>query len=297
MDAHDAPTAARAFGRVAEAYHRGRPGYPLEAVRWAVGEEPATVLEIGAGTGRLTEQLVALGHAVHATDPDPAMLAVLAQHLPDVRTTVAPAEALPVAHRSVDVVVCAQAFHWLDAERALAEAARVLRPGGTFAVLANRRDERIPWVKRLGRILGSPVREDASAAALAAAEAFGEVEETSHRSWQTIDRDTVQDLALSRSHVALLDDDARARLLAQVAAFYDDYGRGMYGMELPYVTAGVRARLAARATLRVDDADGTPRESLVVDTGSHPAIPDELLKAPRASTDLDDTAMLLIDFR
>ena len=68
---------ARSFGGVADAYDRGRPSYPRDAAVWLTSAEPLTVLELGAGTGKLTEQLVALGHDVHATDPEPAMLEIL----------------------------------------------------------------------------------------------------------------------------------------------------------------------------------------------------------------------------
>ena len=85
----DQPSPARSFGDVADAYDRARPGYPPEAAAWLAGEQPVTVLELGAGTGKLTEALVALGHDVHATDPDEQMLAKLRERLPDVRTSVA----------------------------------------------------------------------------------------------------------------------------------------------------------------------------------------------------------------
>lgn len=289
------PSAALAFGRVAEAYHRGRPGYPEDAVRWLVGERPASVLELGAGTGKLTAAMVALGHQVHATDPDPAMLAVLEAHLPGVRTTLASAEKLPVGDRSVDVVVCGQSFHWFDHPTALEEIARVLRPGGSLAVVWNERDERIPWVKRLGRLLGGVDHLRDPGAPLAANGRYGEVEESAHRFWQTIDRDTLRDLVRSRSHVALSDDDTREALLAQVVAFYDDFGRGMYGLELPYVARCFRAQVQVQPAETFDVTGETPQVGPIVDTGSHPPIPDEIFKAPRALD--DDTGMLLIDFR
>lgn len=295
-----------AFGRVAEAYHRGRPGYPEEAVRWLVGDEPSVVLELGAGTGKLTAALVAQGHVVHATDPDAAMLRVLEQHLPDVRTTVAAGERLPVADRSVDVVVCGQSFHFLDHAVALEEVARVLRPGGRLAVVWYERDERIPWVKRLGRLLGRLERPRDPGPAIAASGRFGEPETATHRFWQTIDRDSVQDLVRSRSHVALADPESRARLLREVVAFYDDYGRGMYGMELPYLARCTRVEVVDQPaeTFAVGaEPDGgaaapaapAARRDPIVDTGTHPPIPDEVFRAPRALD--DDTGMLLIDFR
>jgi ubiquinone/menaquinone biosynthesis C-methylase UbiE len=119
---------ARSFGGVAEAYERGRPSYPREAAAWLTSEEPLTVLELGAGTGKLTEQLVALGHDVHATDPDAAMLDILQARLPGVRTTEAVAEEIPGPDSVYDVVVGAQCFHWFDFDRAVPEIVRVLKP-------------------------------------------------------------------------------------------------------------------------------------------------------------------------
>jgi ubiquinone/menaquinone biosynthesis C-methylase UbiE len=159
----DQPSPARAFGSVADAYDRGRPGYPAEAAAWLVGDEPITVLEIGAGTGKLTEALVELGHEVHATDPDDAMLARLRARLPDVPTSVASAERLPAADASYDVVVAGQAFHWFDHDVALPEIARVLRPGGQLALVWNQRDEQIPWVRKLGRIIGNQEHQESVA--------------------------------------------------------------------------------------------------------------------------------------
>jgi len=133
---------ARSFGGVADAYDRGRPTYPREAAVWLTSEKPLSVLELGAGTGKLTEQLVALGHDVHATEPDPKMLAILDRNLPDVRLSRAPAEEIPAGDASYDVVVSAQAFHWFDPDRALPEIARVLKPHGRLSLVWNQRDER-----------------------------------------------------------------------------------------------------------------------------------------------------------
>lgn len=335
---HPDRTPARAFGTVADAYDRGRPGYPREAAAWLTdlgAGDPVTVLEVGAGTGKLTEQLVALGHDVLATDPDPEMLAVLGRRLPDVRTAVAPAEDLPLPDASVDVVVCAQAFHWLDPEVALPEIARVLRPGGHLALVWNERDERIPWVRRLGRLLGGGQRGE-SHRALVHSPLFGFVEDRAFRSWQTLNRSTVQDLALSRSHVATRDDTGREELRAQVLAFYDDYGRGMDGMQLPYVVQCFRAGVLERRVVVADEpahaapptgdhgaagphgaadgstepdathhathhatADATPDATgshLVVTTGSFPAVTD-VTKAPDSAVTVDEDTVLLFDFR
>jgi SAM-dependent methyltransferase len=264
---------SRSFGSVADAYDRARPSYPREAAAWLVGEQPTTVLELGAGTGKLTEVLVGLGHDVHATDPDEQMLERLRERLPDVPTSVAGAEEIPAPDASYDVVVVAQAFHWFDHDRAFPEIARVLRPGGRLAVTWNLRDERIPWVRRLGVLLGSQ-DSHRSDQVLASSDFFGSVEETTFRHWQVVDRDSIQDLALSRSTLAVLDEDARADRLAEIVAFYDDYGRGMDGMQLPYETRCFRAT--------------------ALDRGQEPA--PETAEEPIAD-DGSDSDVLLIDFR
>ena len=286
----DVSRLSRAFGPVAEAYDRGRPDFPREAAAWLVGREAATVLELGAGTGKLTRQLVALGHDVHATDPDAAMLAVLQRHLPDVPTSVSGAEEIPLPDRSVDVVVAGQAFHWFDHERALPEIARVLRPGGYLALAWNLRDERIPWVRKLGRALGSAVPDSGadentdSTDAVVQSDLFGFVEDRTFSFWQGVDRDTILDMAASRSYVATLDEESRQATLDAVRALYDDYGRGMDGMQVPYDCRCFRAVVTDRPGEAPDDrADDDPAERA----------PD----GPSGPSDGTDTDMLLIDFR
>jgi ubiquinone/menaquinone biosynthesis C-methylase UbiE len=287
--AHNPPTdpppdRARSFGSVVDAYDRGRPSYPREAARWLVGDRPATVLELGAGTGKLTAELVALGHDVQATDPDEAMLAVLRRDLPEVRAGVGTAEEIPAPDRSVDVVVCAQAFHWFDHDRALPEIARVLRPGGRLSLVWNQRDERIPWVRRLGGLIGSQDQLREPAELIVRSALFGFVEDAAFRFWQTVDRESIQDLVLSRSNVAVLDEEARAAKLAEVLAFYDEYGRGMDGMQLPY-----EARCFRTKVLDQGGAEPEPPPA-AEDAPGLPADPPEV-------SDGTDTDMLLIDFR
>lgn len=298
------------FGAVADAYDRGRPSYPREAATWLTGAEEGqrlSVLELGAGTGKLTEVLVALGHDVHATDPDVAMLERLRARLPYVRTNASPAEEIPLGDRSVDAVVVGQAFHWFDLERALPEINRVLNPGGHLGLVWNQRDARIPWVRRLGTLLGDQDQRDDLADPLERTGLFGAVEEESFKHRQTIDRESVLDLALSRSTVASLDDHAREAKLAEVRAFYDDYGRGMDGMQLPYLARCYRARVveqarpaAAPITLSAEP-EGTARDAdspMTITTGSIPRIEVAVASAPALDNVLDDdTAMLLIDFR
>jgi len=274
---------ARSFGPVAEAYDRGRPSFPEEAVRWLVGPDPATVLEVGAGTGKLTRQLVDLGHDVHATEPAEEMLEILRRNLPDTRSTQASAEELPVPDRSVDVVIAAQSFHWFDLERAMPEMARVLRPGGHLALVWNLRNEKIPWVRKLGAVIGNQelLAKDI-ADPLVHSGLFGFVEDASFPFWQDVNRETIQDMALSRSNIALLDDDAREAKLAEVLALYDDYGRGMDGMRLPYDSQCYRAVVVEQ-----------PGQSAAAEDAELPERPGD----PEPPNDGPDDGMLLIDFR
>jgi ubiquinone/menaquinone biosynthesis C-methylase UbiE len=275
MSTDHQPEPSRSFGGVAEAYHRGRPTYPREAAVWLTSAQPLTVLELGAGTGKLTEQLVALGHDVHATDPDPQMLALLEKNQPAVRVSQAPAEEIPAGDASYDVVVCGQAFHWFDLDRALPEIARVLKPRGGLSLVWNQRDERIPWVKRLGAIIGTQDQLRNPAEKLVASQLFGEVEEASFKFWQIVDRDSIRDLVRSRSNVAVLSAAEQDAKMAEVLGFYDEYGRGMDGMQLPYAASCFRAQVLDRVTPTLTDrrsaeddgavSDGSSTDMLLID--------------------------------
>ena len=256
------------FAGVADAYDRARPSYPREAARWLAGSDHAHVLELGAGTGKLTEQLVALGHRVVATDPLQEMLNHLVARLPRTPAVIAGAENIPMRARSVDVVVGAQAFHWFDLDRALPEIARVLRPGGHLALAWNVRDERVPWVRRLGRLIGTQDQENDPTNALLGSHLFGFVETSSYRFWQLLDRELLRDLVLSRSNVATMGEAERERVLGEVDTLYADYGRGPDGMHMPYVTrcykAVVRPPSLAEDPDPVTDDEGDA-DSLLID--------------------------------
>ena len=265
------------FGDAADRYDRARPSYPPAAVGWLVGSSPARVLELGAGTGKLTEQVVALGHEVVATDADDRMLRLLAARVPGAHTCSGTAECMPVASRSVDVVVAAQSFHWFDRARALPEIARVLRPGGVLAMVWNVRDEGIPWVRRLGRLIGSQEQETDPVRLLADDRHFGWVEMETYRHWQDLDRAGLLDLVASRSNVAAMGPEERERTLREVGEMYDGYGRGHDGMRLPYVTRCYRT-----AVQRQD-----PEDEAQPDPDGEAAPPSEP----------EDPGTLLIDFR
>lgn len=149
---------ATSFGAAAAAYAEHRPDYAEAAVRWALDPAPGRrVLDLGAGTGKLTATLVALGFAVTVVEPDPAMLAELRRTLPDVRARPGHAEAIPLPDASVDAVVAGNALHWFDMAVAGPEIARVLVPGGVLAGLWNVVDDRVGWVAGLARAGGSAV--------------------------------------------------------------------------------------------------------------------------------------------
>ncbi|MBP2475196.1 SAM-dependent methyltransferase [Crossiella equi] len=142
---------ARSFGAAAAGYARYRPGYPAEAVRFALapvaGRSQLRVLDLGAGTGKLTEGLLALGLDVIAVEPDAAMRDELVARLRGVVALPGSAEDIPLPDGRVDAVLVGQALHWFDLEKALPEIARVLTPGGVLAALWNLDDDRVDWVR------------------------------------------------------------------------------------------------------------------------------------------------------
>jgi SAM-dependent methyltransferase len=154
----DRATRSRSFETVAAAYERHRPDYPDEALRWAAQtlglESGARVLDVGAGTGKLTRGLVALGFDVAAVEPGGPMLEQLRAAVPEAEAFEAPAEEIPLADASVGAAFAAQAFHWFDPARALPELHRVLRPEGGLALLWNWWDERDPLQRELGPVVG-----------------------------------------------------------------------------------------------------------------------------------------------
>jgi ubiquinone/menaquinone biosynthesis C-methylase UbiE len=147
---------ASSFGAAAVKYAEHRPDYAQAAVRWALELAPGPrVLDLGAGTGKLTATLVALGTEVIAVEPDSAMLTELRRALPAVRALPGSAEAIPLPDASVDAVLAGNALHWFDMNVAGPEIARVLAPGGILAGLWNVMDNRVDWVAGLERVSGS----------------------------------------------------------------------------------------------------------------------------------------------
>lgn len=234
------------FSSGADVYARVRPTYPADAVDWMVPPAAAQALDLGAGTGLLTRRLVERGLDVVAVDASRPMLDELTTALPDVTTHVGTAEDLPLPDASVDAVVVGQAWHWFDEARASTEIARVLRPGGTLAVVWNVRDERIDWVGRFGEILhtGDQLQRAQSAGAPALGDAFGEVEVAEFRWLHHLPTDDLRALAGSRSYLLTLPAPERDQLLQRVddlVVTHPDLA-GTQEIAMPYVTTAYRAR-------------------------------------------------------
>ncbi len=227
VPADETERAARAtsFGVVADAYEKARPGYPADAVRDLLGTAPLDVLDLGAGTGKLTRTLVAEGHRVRAVDPDAGMLAALATAVPRVPHDVGTAESLPLPDASLDAVVAGQAYHWFDPATALPEIARVLRPGGLLGLLWNVRDDDVPWIHDLGEIMGAlDAGDQLRPPALQPLFTEATVSWYAHR--HPLDVDGLVDLAASRSYVIRLPEGERADRLAQVRALGERVAEG-----------------------------------------------------------------------
>jgi SAM-dependent methyltransferase len=234
------------FGGAAEHYHRFRPDYPAEALRWALGTDPLMVLDLGAGTGRLGAVVHALGHEVVAVEPDPGMRAVAELELPG-RVREGSAEAIPEVDGAVDAVVVGQAFHWFDRPRALPEISRVLRhPGGVLALFWNVRDDRSGWLADLSAITRGEdgISRWPKAPDYDVGPWFEPLEAASFPHAQELDADSLLGLVGSWSKVALHPD--RDQILAEVAELArthpDLAGRDRF--TLPYVTKVYRTVVA-----------------------------------------------------
>jgi ubiquinone/menaquinone biosynthesis C-methylase UbiE len=236
---------AASFDRAADAYERGRPEYPAEAVDWLVPTNARTVLDLGAGTGKLTRALAARGCEVFAVDPSPKMLDQLRAAVPDAIVSVGTAENIPLPDASVDAVVVGQAWHWVDQDRALPSVARVLRPGGTLGLVWNLRDERVPWVARMTAAIHPAEGEIFMQTGHIDRGPFGEIEEASFEWSRDLTRDELLDLVRSRSYFITAEPAEQAFVLDRVGELLDadpDVG-GRSSWTMPYVTRAFRMRL------------------------------------------------------
>jgi SAM-dependent methyltransferase len=239
------PEARRlSFGERAVEYDRFRPSYPRDAVTWALGAAPRRVVDLGAGTGLMSEVLLDCGHDVVAVEPDQGMRDQLAARFGGrIRALDGSAEAIPVDDGSCDAVVVAQAFHWFELDTALPEIARVLRPGGALVIVWNVRDDDVQWVEQLSRIVG---RVDARSGnrdeGVPRIEPWFESAERGDFSYlQRLDDESLERLVDTYSYVAL--SPARAEILQQVRDLVARHPAlaGRASFDLPYVTTVYRA--------------------------------------------------------
>jgi SAM-dependent methyltransferase len=241
---------AGSFGMHAAVYAEHRPDYPATGIRWALSgaaHPPRQVLDLAAGTGKLTEGIVALGLEVTAVEPDPDMLAQLRRRLPGVSALDGTAERIPLPAASLDAVLVGQAFHWFDQHAALIEIARVLRPGGVLGALWNHEDLDVPWVAELialNRTTAShrevPVDE------IARHSLFGSVEREDFPHSQRCTADSLTATIGTHSHTLVVSGQERADLLGKVRAYLGtrpETARGEF--ELPIRTTVLRTRRVA----------------------------------------------------
>jgi SAM-dependent methyltransferase len=237
--------AAEGFKRAANVYDRGRPGYPLEAVTWLVEalriRPETTVVDVGAGTGKFTAQLVPTEATIIAVEPIDAMRSTLAAHLPTVVALPGTAEALPLETASADAIVAAQAFHWFNVARAVAEFHRVLRDGGRVGVIWNERDTSVDWAGELDAIV-EPYRgagpHPRSQRDVEFGDRFGPPRHADFSHAQLVDLPTLRDRVASMSFVAVLPDAERARVLDRVVELVARHPAtaGRAAFSLPYRT-------------------------------------------------------------
>jgi SAM-dependent methyltransferase len=226
------PVAAAGFSAAADVYERARPSYPPEAVEWLAQRVDLragrTVVDVGAGTGKLTRLLVPTGAHVVAVEPLPAMLAKLIESTPDAEAILGTAEQLPLPDASADVVTVAQALHWFDQTLALPEFRRVLRPAGAVALVWNSRDLEDPLQLALGRVL-EPARNRVPAqrdnvwrAPFERSPLFGPLEVRRFPFEQQFTTDDLCDRVSSTSFVAAMTPGEREELLVSVRALVAD---------------------------------------------------------------------------
>jgi SAM-dependent methyltransferase len=231
------PTASAGFSRAAAAYERGRPEYPQAAVDWIAREldlrPGVTVVDLAAGTGKLTRALLPTGATVVAVEPVAEMRALIE----GAETVDGRADAMPFPEEWADAGTVAQAFHWFANEDSVREIARVLKPGGALALIWNSRVHDHPIqaaIDELTRELATEVStlyDDAWRGALETSGLFGPLEEAGFEHAQELDEQGVVDRVLSTSYVATAPAAQQREIEAKLRELV-----GGESVRLPYLT-------------------------------------------------------------
>lgn len=241
------PVSAGGFTSAAGTYARVRPAYARESVGLLAERIPAgTILDVAAGTGILTGQLIRAGRRVIGLEPLAAMLSQFARALPGVPAVSGVAEALGFTGSAFSGVTIAQAFHWMDHERTVAEARRVLAPGGVLALVWNARDESVSWVRALTDLVeahsgGRPYSDHREQPWEELVGRYGALEHLgTHRHPNPVasSPEAVVQRVLSTSFVAVMDPPARDALVGEVRELLaaDAATRGRREFEYPHHT-------------------------------------------------------------
>lgn len=234
----------RSFDETAGLYAAVRPGYPEQALDWLLPAGARRVLDLGAGTGKLTRQLVERGLEVVAVEPSPQMGAELVAALPGCDLRYGTAEAIPLPAADVDAVLVGSAFHWFDPDPALADIRRVLRPGGRLGLVGNHPDEQVAWVAALGHITGTDARRRARRRSPEPAAGFERVEQANFGHSVVISRTALLALTQTYSYYLTAGHDERQHLLARIGELVDTHPdlAGRPEFVLPFQTRCWRAR-------------------------------------------------------
>jgi SAM-dependent methyltransferase len=237
-------TRRRSFGGIASFYDRSRPSYPDAAVDWLLSDGVSRVVDLGAGTGKLTTLLIARGLDVTTVEPSEGMRDQLQAVLPDVAVLEGSGESLPLPDASVDAVLVAQAWHWVDVAKASVEVARVVRPGGYLGLVWNRRDKSVDWVRQLGRAATPDITsDDMDVRRPEVAAPFTRFEHFDVSWSHPLTPQGLVDLMASRSYVITATPAEHEEILANVKRLTEQHpdlaGKSEFAM--PYVTYCTRA--------------------------------------------------------
>jgi SAM-dependent methyltransferase len=240
---------ARSFGSIADDYDRLRPSPAQEALDWLVPDGCDVAVDLAAGTGLFTRPLAARVRHVIAVEPDPQMRAVLAARSPGIDVLDGTGESIPLDDASVDALFVSSAWHWLDADLAVPEIARVLRDGGRLGVLWTSRDRDVEWVRDLDRLPHDPAPDvDAEArhrrlrdVGGAAGDRFERKDRASFPFIRQMSVDDVVAMAATYSAVITASAEDRAAVLAKARSAVDDQFGGAAVVEFPMRTWAWRA--------------------------------------------------------